>query len=228
MAAFILAGGASSRMGRNKSLLKLAGVPLVLRTAALLEPLVSAVTVIGPVKPYRAMRLQTVDEQVTHRGKKTPRKGPLAGIAQALEITTSPWNLIVAGDLPYLSREWVNWLLEQALSTSAQIVIPRTQHGPEPLAAVYRQECREAICSALRAGTRKVTEAFKGLRVKTVFAWQWAWLDRDGDVLRNMNTPADYLEARDWWDAKHDNTRLLTGSNRQRTHRRPTALRRSR
>ena len=50
-AAFILAGGASSRMGRNKGLIQIGGEPMVVRTARLVAPLVSAVTVIGPARP---------------------------------------------------------------------------------------------------------------------------------------------------------------------------------
>ena len=62
MAGFILAGGASSRMGRNKALLEIGGVPLLVRTARLLEPLVAAVTVIGPLERYTALGLHVVPD----------------------------------------------------------------------------------------------------------------------------------------------------------------------
>src|SRR5271165_5171522 len=102
VAAFILAGGASSRMGRDKGLLELAGVPLVLRTAQLLEPLVAEVTVVGAGERYSALGLTTIDDQ---NGGEGERAGPLAGIVTALRATRAPWNLILACDLPYLSAE---------------------------------------------------------------------------------------------------------------------------
>ncbi len=59
-AAFILAGGVSSRMGRDKALLEIAGVPLLVRIARLVEPLVTAVTVIGSPERHAHLGLRVV------------------------------------------------------------------------------------------------------------------------------------------------------------------------
>jgi molybdopterin-guanine dinucleotide biosynthesis protein A len=203
VSAFILTGGASSRMGKAKGLLEFGGEPLILRIARTIEPLVSSVTAVGPSKRYAALGLQVIDDQqfgiADERGK---RRGPLAGIASALNSSRTDWNLILACDLPYLTREWLDWLLARTTVSSGQIVMPRTEGGSEPLAAVYRRECAEPIIAALHRGVRKVTDATEQLRTEFVTEPEWHHIDPEGRVLRNMNAPQDYEEARKWLEAR--------------------------
>jgi len=197
VAAFILAGGSSSRMGQEKGLLELGGEPLIVRTARLIEPLVSEVTIVGSpdrhaslgfsVIPDRNFRSQTGTELV---------RTPLVGIATALSATKAPWNLILACDLPYLTIEWLDWLLARAANSSAQIMMPRTLKGLEPLAALYRRECAAPIVAALERGVRKVTDAMAEFSMEQLSESDWKIHDPHGRVLRNMNTPSDYEEAR--------------------------------
>lgn len=205
VAGFILAGGASSRMGREKALLDFAGVPLILHTARLLEPLVTRVTVVGFPSRYAELGLRAIPdvEDVGTQGKPGERgRGPLAGIVAALASTHSRWNLIVACDLPYLSTEWLDWLLSRAIRSRSDTVVPRTRRGLEPLAAVYRRECGALLAASLRRGVRKVSDAIQECRVDFVYPREWRRADPDGLVLKNMNAPGDYADAQDWWAAK--------------------------
>ena len=205
LAGFILAGGASSRMGRDKGLLDFGGVPLILHTARLLEPFVAEVIVVGSPRRYTALGLRTIadeDDAQARGGPGKPGRGPLAGIAAALAATHSRWNVIVACDLPYLSAEWLDWFLSRALRSRSDVVIPRTERGIEPLAAVYRRECGAPITAALARGVRKVSDAIEGLRLDFVYPREWDPIDPSGQVLRNMNAPEDYKEARKWWAAQ--------------------------
>jgi molybdenum cofactor guanylyltransferase len=204
VSAFILTGGASSRMGKAKGLLEFGGEPLILRIARTIEPLVSSVTAVGPSERYATLGLQVIEDQqfgiAGERGKST---GPLAGIASALSATRTDWNLILACDLPYLSREWLDWFLARTTVSNGQIIMPRTEGGSEPLAAVYRRECAEPIIAALHRGGRKVMDATDQLRTEFVAEREWHHIDPDGRVLRNMNTPEDYEEARKWLEARN-------------------------
>ena len=203
VAAFILAGGVSSRMGREKGLLEFVGEPLIVRTARVIEPLVTEVTIVGPSVRYAALGLRAIaDQSFGGREGIEPVLTPLVGIATALNATKMPWNLILACDLPYLTTAWLDWLLARAVDSSAQIVIPRTTGGLEPLAAVYRGECAAPIVAALERGVRKVTDALAQCRMEIVLEREWRELDPEGRVLRNMNTPADYEEARKWLESK--------------------------
>ncbi len=189
-------------MGRDKGLLDFGGVPLILHTARLLESLVAEVNVVGSPSRYESLGLHVIsdmDHAQPLNGPDILGIGPLAGIATALAATHAPWNLIVACDLPNLSAKWLDWLLSCALRSRGEIVIPRTERGIEPLAAVYRRECRAPIAAALARGVRKVSDA---LRVELVYPREWRRIEPSELILKNMNAPGDYEEARNWWTAE--------------------------
>lgn len=203
ISAFILAGGCSSRMGKDKGLLELGGQPLIVRTAHLLDPLVSAVTVVGSPERYAPLGLHAIaDVNFDVLEGKGAALGPLAGIATALHSTETTWNLILACDLPYLTAEWLDWLMARAMESEKQIVMPRTSRGLEPLAAIYRRECATRLVASLARGVRKVAEAMEQFSVDMVSDSDWRHVDPEGRTLLNMNVPADYEDARNWWAAR--------------------------
>jgi molybdopterin-guanine dinucleotide biosynthesis protein A len=207
VSAFILAGGASSRMGKDKGLLEISGVPLIVRTAEQAAPLVSKVTIVGEPRKYGNLGFPVIPDQ-SFRGSSVSvgSLGPLAGIATALAAATSPWNLILACDLPYLTTEWLRWLISRQRSSETQAVVQRTRRGLEPLAALYHRDCFSPIAAALSRGTRKVTDALAELRVETITEQEWSHLDPEGRMLQNMNTPEDYGEAVKWFQTRPDKT----------------------
>jgi len=201
VAAFILAGGQSSRMGRDKAWLELAGVPLVVRIAHAVEPLVSTVTVVGPPERFKSAGLTAIPDRISKSDTSAElRLGPLGAIVTALNASECRWNLMLACDLPYLSTQWLDWLLQQATASPAQVVMPERIGGVEPLAAVYRKECAAVLSAALAREVRKVSDALSGLRVTVIAETEWRPLDPDGRVLANMNTPEEYAQARKWWE----------------------------
>jgi molybdopterin-guanine dinucleotide biosynthesis protein A len=190
VAAFILTGGASTRMGADKALLEIGGAPLLVRAATLLAPLTATVTVVGAPQRYAHLNLRVIaDDQ--------PGLGPLGGIATALGHTSSLWNLIVACDLPYLTREWLDYLIGRALASSADALLPQSEHGDEPLCAVYHQRCAAPIARALARGVRKVTDGLAACVVEKVLLAEWKPFDSSGCLFKNMNTPEDYAAARE-------------------------------
>jgi molybdenum cofactor guanylyltransferase len=189
LAGFILAGGQSSRMGRDKALLELGGVPLVLHMARLLEPRVAPVTIIGPPERYTALGLHAVPDDRTGLG-------PLGGLATALRVSQHEWNLVVGCDLPYLTREWLDWLMARALDSTADALVPESARGLEPLCAMYRTRCLATFTAALDRGERKLTDVVARLALERITATQWKPFDASGTLFRNMNTPAGYQQAR--------------------------------
>jgi molybdenum cofactor guanylyltransferase len=209
-------------MERDKGLLDFGGVPLIVHTVRLIEPLVARVTIVGSPRRYAAMGLRVIpDQNPSDQGSKETRRGPLAGIATALAATRLSWNLIVACDLPYLSGAWLDWLLSRAIRSHGQVVIPRTARGLEPLAAVYRRECGGPIATALARGVRKVTDAIEELRLDVVYHRDWSRFDPRAVVLKNMNTPGDYEEARKWWAVERLREGRPAKKSRQKREQKP-------
>jgi molybdopterin-guanine dinucleotide biosynthesis protein A len=202
-AAFILAGGRSSRMGRDKAWLELAGVPLVQRIARAVEPLVSSVTVIGPPERFASMGLAVIPDLIPSRSASGESScGPLGGIVTALNATERAWNLVLACDLPYITTLWLDWLLVRSGASEAQAIVPERTSGVEPLAAVYRKAFAQVLAEALGRGVRKVSDAVRDLRVERIPEAEWRAVDPEGNVLANMNTPEEYARACEWWDEK--------------------------
>ncbi len=189
IAAFILAGGESSRMGRNKAALELSGEPILLRTARLVESVAGPPTIVGNSNGWDSFGLRSIADD-------WPGAGPLGGIATALRASSAPWNLVVACDLPYLTRSWLEFLAARALASQADAVIPMNARGAEPLCAVYHKRCDAAVRAALERGVRKVTDGLKEVLVELIDPFEWKAFDSEGLLFKNMNTPEDYEEAR--------------------------------
>ena len=194
IAAFVLAGGKSSRMGQDKSLLKIAGQPLIERTVHLARTVAQSVRVVGGADRFANLNLDALEDDY-------PGQGPLGGIATALRATHSEWNLILACDLPYLTREWLEYLTNRSQKSGTDAVVPANlRQNYEPLCACYRKHCAIDAASAVTAGRLKVQEFIAALhtsgRLESVEPAEWKRFDSTGRLFKNMNQPPDYDEAK--------------------------------
>jgi molybdopterin-guanine dinucleotide biosynthesis protein A len=88
---------------------------------------------------------------------------------------------------------FLTFLLDRARESDADIVLPVDAEGcAEPLCAAYALASREGIRRAVEQGTRKVTAAFGGLRVRQLPPAEYAEFDGDGQLFANVNTPAEW------------------------------------
>jgi len=176
-------------MGREKALLEIGGETLIERMAQLVESVAGGARVVGASAKIRALGLQSIADD-------WPGAGPLGAIATALRVSSAPWSLVVACDLPYLTKAWLEHLADRALGSDADAVCAMNTRGAEPLAAMYHQRAEAAIRSSLTQGTRKVTDALEKLRIEVIEPAEWKAFDSDGYLFKNMNSPEDYEEAR--------------------------------
>ncbi|HEV3219799.1 MAG TPA: molybdenum cofactor guanylyltransferase [Candidatus Acidoferrales bacterium] len=188
--AFILAGGQSSRMGRDKALLEIGGKTLIERAAALCEPLVANVTLMGRPERYKEVRFPALADQ-WHAA------GPLGAIATALGAARQPWCLVLACDMPNVTTDFLEWLLHRTAKTSADAIIPETTRGVEPLCAVYRPSCAPPLSAGLDSGVRKVTDGLERLKIERVTENDWRKFSPGGDLFQNLNTWEEYRSAKE-------------------------------
>jgi len=191
---YVLAGGGSTRFGRDKALVEIGGAPMLLRMRSLLSDVTKEVNVIAASQKYAALG-------VTSIGDRWEGQGPLAGIITALLTNTetgggAEWNLIVGCDMPFLTSEWLTYLAARALASGAEVVAPQSAQGLEPLCACWRTSAGAKLQQVFGGGTRKITEAMKRLHTEVVDEAQWKRFDTAGRLFWNMNTPANYDEAK--------------------------------
>jgi len=98
--------------------------------------------------------------------------------------------------LAFLTTEWIAWLIERALESPAQAVVPESGRGLEPLAVIYRKDCGLAFATALKRGVRLVSEAVGEISFEKVTAGQWQELGLTDILFHNVNTQEDFAEAR--------------------------------
>jgi len=193
---FILVGGASSRLGRDKALAEIAGKRTVDRMAEALRAVMLGSTLVGDPTKYGNLGMKCLPDL-------WPGEGPLGGILTALRYTaslssleTSAYNVIVSCDMPFLSGSWLEELLSRAFNSEAQVVVPQSAIGLEPLCAVWRTDALSVVQREFDLGVRKVTEAMKQLQMEVLDETVWKRFDTENRLFWNMNTPADYEEAR--------------------------------
>src|SRR5262252_4485041 len=137
--AFILVGGASSRMGQDKSQLVIDGQTTSEIIAATLAPLSCRVRTVG--SQVRSARENISDHY--------DRWGPLGGIQAALQACRTERCIVVACDLPFVTRDLLE-LLMNGQGAAAAIVPVQSDGRPQPLCAVYScRPCLEAAEAAI-------------------------------------------------------------------------------
>jgi len=177
-AGFVLAGGRSSRMGRDKALLRHLGVPLVVRAAAAVASAVGSVTILGDPAFYGRFGWPVLpDEQ--------PDLGPIGGLRTALEHTKAEWNLLVACDMPELSADLLRELIRRTHRCRSLCIAPLTEAGFEPLCAVYRRTALHEVRKAIADGRLKMRDLLRSLDAAPVAGV-------DPARFRNINTPAEW------------------------------------
>jgi molybdopterin-guanine dinucleotide biosynthesis protein A len=196
--AIIMAGGDSCRMGIDKSMLPVAGRPMIETIVRQLRRCFTQIIIsANEVDKYSFLSLQVVPDRVIDQG-------PLMGIASALAASDNEVNFVVACDIPYINLGFVREMLTEAEEADADIVVPThkgTDEKYEPLFAVYCKSALGAINETLSLGKRKISDAFSRCRVRYIELDAPSGVLRQeplglwtGDWFTNINTMAEYEE----------------------------------
>ena len=188
---FILVGGRSSRMGTDKSRLQFAGQTSVERIAAELCTLTSRISLVGSSRDGFDPDLRVVPD--THQ-----QWGALGGIHAALGACVSDWALIVACDLPFVTRDLCSRLLTLSQPESPEAVVPIQPDGrPQPLCALYRREpCRLEAEQLIASGEHTPRALLANVKTRWVRPEELSDLPGAENFFFNANTPEDYERAK--------------------------------
>ncbi|SPF45479.1 putative molybdenum cofactor guanylyltransferase [Candidatus Sulfotelmatobacter kueseliae] len=186
VAAFILAGGKSTRMGADKAFLALDGRTLLARALDLARSVTHDVRIVGEASKFRVFAPVVEDL--------FPACGPLGGIHPALRASGAELNLILAVDMPFVPPALLPFLIARARSSAAMVTVARAGGGWQPLCAVYRREFADVAESALREGRYKIDALFDAGRTQVIEEEELEAAGFSASVFRNLNTKED-LEA---------------------------------
>jgi molybdenum cofactor guanylyltransferase len=189
LSAIVLAGGLSSRMGRDKALIEVNQVPLLAHICRIAQQCADPVYV---VTPWGDRYQSVVDPQVRFIPEvlvADQTNGSLMGFIQGLAIVETDWVLLLACDLPNLRAEVLQqWAAELSNVGEAIALIPKNPEGWwEPLCGFYRRDCLASLeaygASGGRSFQRWIAQQETKVRKLEV---------GDQEMLLNCNTPEDY------------------------------------
>jgi molybdenum cofactor guanylyltransferase len=204
VAAMILAGGKSSRMGRDKATIEIDGIPLLRRIYDVvagchgggIRSIAGAegkpfdrIQVVTPwIERYR--EILPIDCGFTF--EQDPHRGPLVGFAQGLSQIEADWVLLLACDLPNVSTSFIQHHIDRLSDIPTQSIayLPKSDRGWEALCGFYRGNCLDSLLEYINGGGQSFQGWLKG-KIVTEMAIEDPW------ILVNCNTPADLAEILD-------------------------------
>ena len=185
--------------GHTKAPHELAGDRIVQRQLQVLRRVAEPVFIVGgSAGEFDDYGLQVVEDVL-------PGHGALGGIYTAIVASPAPRTFVVACDMPFVSVA----LLEHLAAVEADIVIPRSSRGLEPLCALYARTCAGPIRRRLERGLLEARLLPEGVSVVEIAPETLTAIDPDGLLFVNLNTPHDYERARELLAAKTRRDRIM-------------------
>ncbi|MEX0268890.1 molybdenum cofactor guanylyltransferase [Leptolyngbyaceae cyanobacterium UHCC 1019] len=191
----ILAGGQSSRMGRDKALIRVEGIPLLQRTCAIaLQRAPEVFVVTSALRDYSKVvpdRCILIKEPLLANESKP--QGPLVGFIQGLKQVKTEWVLLLACDLPRLNQEILQrWMLQLPPINDVIALLPQGEKGWEPLCGFYRTDCLPSLNQFRQQGGRSFQGWLAQASVQTIqFSDDPDTKRQEQAMLFNCNTPED-------------------------------------
>jgi molybdopterin-guanine dinucleotide biosynthesis protein A len=186
----IQAGGASSRMGRDKALIPFLGQPLINRVLQRVAPFGDEILVTtNRPEDYGFLGLPLYGDLI-------PERGALGGLFTALSVAGHPLVAVVACDMPFVHSDLLRLARDRLVEQELDAVIPETEEGLEPFHAVYRRgACLAAVKTALDAGKWRLISWLDDVKVATISPAEVKRYDPLQLAFFNVNSPEDLQRA---------------------------------
>ncbi len=185
VSAIVLAGGRSSRFGRDKLAEPLDGRPLLAHAVGVVQAIADdVVVVLAPDAPEPSLA------GVRFARDPEPFGGPLVGLLAGLEVVTEETVLVVAGDMPSLDPGVLRLVIECLDGVQASALLDGETIRPLP-AAFLRSAARAAGLRLRDTGERSLRALFGEIVVRTIPDTAWRALDPTAVTLRDIDRPSD-------------------------------------
>jgi molybdopterin-guanine dinucleotide biosynthesis protein A/molybdopterin-guanine dinucleotide biosynthesis protein len=176
--AIILSGGQSKRMGRDKALLELDGLPMIGKIAEQLAGNFNDVLISGDPNMYSFAGIRTIPDLEVDRG-------PLMGLFSTLRASTSELNWVTTCDMPEPNLTFVRKMIRSIGDYDA--VVPVDSKGwKQPLIGLYRKGIAETIETLLAENQCAIRDLIVSIKVE--------YIPLTSGWYRNLNTPQDYQD----------------------------------
>ncbi|WP_090550060.1 molybdenum cofactor guanylyltransferase [Natronincola ferrireducens] len=190
----ILAGGGSTRMGRNKALLQLGNKTMIEEIIDKVRPLFDEIIVVtNNPEEYPMLRdILFVKDTI-----KTAQKNSLVGIYTGLLTSQNPYTFIIPCDMPFINSELITYMIHQL--EEEDILIPFVEGHYQPLHAIYGKKCLAPIKKLLDKEQYKIINFFPEVSVKTICDEEVTRFSKDMICFLNINTYENYLTIKENW-----------------------------
>jgi molybdopterin-guanine dinucleotide biosynthesis protein A len=188
----ILAGGQSQRLGgRNKAALKIGAATVLDRQLSRLRPVVDRIIIVANDAAAFAWTALPVIPDLT------PGDGALGALRTAIHAARTDRTLVIACDMPFVSEALLSYLVE--VGRTADIAIPRTARGYEPLCATYSRRCADELARLIEQHRFKLSEValIPGLIIRELGPDELEPFGPEETMFFNINTSDDYARAID-------------------------------
>jgi molybdopterin-guanine dinucleotide biosynthesis protein A len=179
---FVLAGGLSSRMGEDKSLMLFRGKPLIMYAIEALSPLCEKVIISSNHHAYDFTGCEVWPDEL-------PVQASINGLYTCVKRSETDWNYILTCDMPFTGSPLLAYLCDQAHGEDAVIPV----HGQglvEPLCGFYNRSVLNVLDQRVKAEQYSILKFLQSIRCKYVKIGP----DQDfyhKDMFSNLNSPSD-------------------------------------
>lgn len=183
----VLAGGLSTRMGRDKALLSWGDTDFLHIVLNKLAPVCAELIVVSNLPRRLDPAVRVVPDLFL-------QCGPLAGIHAGLTAAANEYIFVAACDMPFLNTEAAAYMI--AAGQAYDAAVPRVDGRLHPLHGLYRQTCLPVAAAMLEQGRFKVAELLYQIKLREISETEITRFDRELKTLKNINTEDDYKRSR--------------------------------
>lgn len=193
--AVVLAGGGSTRMGKNKALLNLGNRTMIERIVEPLKNIFKDITVVtnNPEEYNMLKGVQLIGDCI-----EIEEKNSLVGLYSGLKASCTSHVFVIACDMPFINNELIKSMIN--IIGTEDVLIPFVGGHYQPLHAIYKKTCLPEFEKLLEIKCYKIADAFLSLNINKINEQYIRNLDPTMSCFENINTLEQYLELKDNFD----------------------------